>query len=94
MLSGGLGAVLVFLVVLAAFHMIGPTTGKIAESVRSIESELDSDIAAAFSMLPVDMEDVKRRVRSVGAQEDPTDTSSAIQTPDWIQEKMRVLDEL
>lgn len=94
MLSGFLGAILVFLVALAAFHMIGPRTGKIADSVRSTEAELESDVAAVFSMLPADLDGLKSQALSLGSRESPTETCSAAQTPDWVDERMRVLDEL
>ncbi|KAL9088569.1 MAG: hypothetical protein Q9165_006089 [Trypethelium subeluteriae] len=94
MLFGGLGAILVFLIALAAFHTVGPSTGKMAESVRDAEAELETDVAAIFSMLPADLEEIKSRVQEAILPENSTGTCSAVQTPDWVDEKFRVLDEL
>ena len=94
MLSGFLGAVIVLLIALAAFHAVRPQGGRIAESVRSTEAELESDVAAVFSMLPVDLDDVKSRARSLASREDKTDAFSAAQTLDWVEEKMRVIEGL
>ncbi|KAL9079306.1 MAG: hypothetical protein Q9157_001782, partial [Trypethelium eluteriae] len=94
MLFGGLGAILVLLIALAAFHTVGPRTGKIAESVRDTEAELETDVAAIFSMLPADLEEIRSRVQDAVLPESSTSTCSAMQTPDWVDEKFRVLDDL
>ncbi|KAI9694605.1 MAG: hypothetical protein M1822_000221 [Bathelium mastoideum] len=94
MLCACLGALVVFFIALVAFQSLGSKRGDIAKAVRNTGVELGSDVEEVLSLLPSNMEDVKSRAQSLGSWRTPVDTCSAKQTPDWVEERMRVIDEL